>query len=60
MPKEKSKKARNELSLKQKNQILEEYERSNGSLGVRRSSTSQALLWVFHAPITRRVTPSPK
>ena len=36
MPKEKSKKARNELSLKQKNQILEEYERSNGSLGVRR------------------------
>ena len=36
MPKEKSKKARNELSLKQKNQILEKYERSNGSLGVRR------------------------
>ena len=36
MPKEKSKKARNELSLKQKIQILEEYERSSDSLGVRR------------------------
>ena len=36
MAKEKSKKGRNELSLKENSQILEEYERSNGALGVRR------------------------
>ena len=36
MPKDKSKKARNELTLKQKFQILEEYEGSGGSIGVRK------------------------
>ena len=36
MPKDKSKKTRNELSLKQKFQILEEYEGSNGSVGMRK------------------------
>ena len=36
MPKDKSKKARNELTLKQKFLILEEYEGSGGSIGVRK------------------------